>query len=169
MRLENLTPPIPIKDSHDISAFNSCVASLDEWLQKRALQNEKASASRTYVTCDGNHVVAYYCLSAGSVALSAAPKSLTRNMPDPIPVLIMGRLATDAAYQGKGIGSALLLDAVRRAIQAAEIAGVKALLVHALTEDAQTFYLRKGFQVSPLQPMTLCLRLADVYDVLKPA
>lgn len=166
MTLTALTAPAPIEAGHDVSTFDSGVPSLDEWLQKRALKNEKASASRTYVACDGNRVVGYYCLSAGAVALQDAPKKMTRNMPDPIPVLVMGRLAIDKEWQNKGLGKALLLDAARRTIQAGEIAGVAALLVHALSEEAKRFYLSRGFLESPVQPMTLCMRLADAREVL---
>jgi GNAT superfamily N-acetyltransferase len=166
MRLESLTAPVPIKVGHDVRAFNSGVFSLDEWLQKRALKNEKTSVSRTYVTCKENRVVGYYCLSAGAVALREAPKKMTRNMPDPIPVLVMGRLAVDQRYQNKGLGKALLLDASRRTIQAGDIAGVAALLVHALSEEARRFYLSRGFLESPVQPMTLCMRLADAREIL---
>ena len=161
MTLERLTPPAPIALDHNIADFHSGVASLDEWLQKRALKNEHASASRTYVTCQNGRVVGYYCLSAGAVALADAPKKMARNMPDPIPVLVLGRLAIDLSWQNKGLGKALLLDATRRALKAAEIAGVTALLVHALSEEARRFYLSRGFTESPVQPMTLFLRLSD--------
>lgn len=166
MDIAALTAPAPIEAHHDISAFDSGVPSLDGWLQKRALKNEKSLASRTYVTCEGSRVVGYYCLSAGAVALQDAPRKMTRNMPDPIPVLVMGRLAIDRTYQNKGLGKALLLDAVRRTIQAGEIAGVAALLVHALSEEARRFYLSRGFLDSPVQPMTLCLRMADARAAL---
>ena len=162
MSLSSLSPPAPIDAGHDVSMFNSGVLTLDEWLQKRALRNERSSASRTYVTCDGSRVVGYYCLSAGAVALQEAPQKMTRNMPDPIPVLVMGRLAIDKVYQNQGLGKALLLDAVHRTIQAGEIAGVAALLVHALSEEAKKFYLSRGFVASPIQSMTLFLRLIDV-------
>jgi GNAT superfamily N-acetyltransferase len=166
MSLDSLTAPVPIEIGHRVGAFNSGVSSLDEWLQKRALKNEKASVSRTYVTCEENRVVGYYCLSAGAVALREAPKKMTRNMPDLIPVLVMGRLAVDQRYQNKGLGKALLLDASRRTIQAGDIAGVAALLVHALSEDARRFYLSRGFLESPVQPMTLCMRLVDAREIL---
>src|SRR5690606_34687406 len=121
----------------------------------------------TYVTCNGNRVVGYYCLAAGAVAFHDAPKKMTRNMPDPIPVMVLGRLAIDQDYQNKGIGKALLLDAVHRTLQAGEIAGVSALLVHAISEEAKKFYLSRGFMQSPVQPMMLCLRLVDVIEALK--
>jgi GNAT superfamily N-acetyltransferase len=164
--LSGLTAPFPLSPSHDISAFHSGVASLNEWLQKCALKNERTLSSRTYVVCEGQRVVGYYCLSAGAVAIQDAPKKLIRNMPDPIPVLVMGRLAIDQAWQNKGLGKALLLDAVRRTLQAGDIAGVTALLVHALSEEAKRFYLSRGFVESPVQPMTLMLRLIDARAVV---
>lgn len=167
MSLQSLTAPAPIEADHDLASFNSSVASLDEWLQKRALKNEKASASRTYVVCEGKRVVGYYCLSTGAVAIQEAPKKLGRNMPNPIPVMIMGRLAIDTAYQNQGLGKALLQDAVFRSLKAGEIAGVAALLVHALSDEAKRFYLSRGFLESPIQPMTLCLPLSSVRDALK--
>lgn len=167
MKLSELTPPAPITPAHEIAGFQSGVASLDEWLQKRALKNENALASRTYVTCEGHRVVGYYCLSAGAVALSETPKTLTRNMPDPIPVVVLGRLAIDLSWQNKGLGKALLQDATRRALAAADIAGVTALLVHALSEEARRFYLSRGFVASPIQPMILFLRLSDARAVLR--
>lgn len=147
---------------HDLSRFDCGVASLNEWLKKRALKNEKVRASRTYVVADGASVIGYYCLAAGAVALRDAPRGLTRNMPDPIPVMVLGRLAIDLLYQHQGLGKALLFDAVMRTLQAGEIAGVTALLVHALSDEARRFYLSCGFRPSPIQAMTLCLRLADV-------
>jgi GNAT superfamily N-acetyltransferase len=161
MSLADLTAPAPLEPTHDIGTFHSGVPSLDGWLQKRALKNERVSASRTYVACEGNKVVGYYCLSVGAVAIQDAPKKLTRNMPDPIPVLVMGRLAIDQTWQNKGLGKALLLDAVRRTLLAGEIAGVAALFVHALSEDAKRFYISRGFLESPVQPMTLFIRLVD--------
>lgn len=163
MTLDALTPPVPITASHDPSQFSSGVHSLDEWLQRRALRNERNAASRTYVVCAGTRVVGYYCLAAGAVALSEAPKKLTRKLPDPIPVMVLGRLAIDQAWQNRGIGKALLLDAVRRSAQAARVAGISALLVHALSEEAKRFYISQGFLQSPVQPMTLYLRLADIH------
>lgn len=153
---------ISIGQDHDLGRFDCGVASLNEWLKKRALKNEKVRASRTYVVADGASVIGYYCLAAGAVALRDAPRELTRNMPDPIPVMVLGRLAIDLPYQHQGLGKALLFDAVMRTLQAGEIAGVSALLVHALSEEARRFYLSCGFQPSPIQSMTLCLRLADV-------
>jgi GNAT superfamily N-acetyltransferase len=102
-------------------------------------------------------VVGYYCLATGAIVRAEAPKSLQRNMPDPIPIIVLGRLAVDQRYQGHGFGKALLRDAILRVIQAADIVGVKAILAHAISEEARRFYIAHGFLESPLDPMTLCL------------
>ena len=151
-------PQLLVAD-HDVSGFSSGVASLDEWLKTRALSNQETGASRTYAARDGSLVAGYYALAAGGVAASEAPGKIRRNMPDPIPVIILGRLAVDATWQGKGLGADLLRDAVMRSMQAAEIAGIRAMLVHALDERAAKFYERHGFAVSPIRPLTLFLRL----------
>jgi len=112
--------------------------------------------------CEGRAIVGYYCLAAGGIGHGEAPASLRRNMPDPIPVMVLGRLAIDRRYQNQGIGRALLRDAVLRVLQVAKIAGVAALLVHALSEESRRFYLSAGFVESPVRPMTLCLMLGTV-------
>jgi GNAT superfamily N-acetyltransferase len=119
------------------------------------------------VVCDGEAVIGYYCLAAGAIGHSEAPSSMKRNRPDPIPVLVLGRLAIHKGHQQKGIGTALLNDAMRRALRAAELAGVTALLVHAISEQARRFYLSRGFIESPVRPMTLCLMLATIEQALR--
>lgn len=157
-----LSAPSPIAEHHEIRDFDCGEPSLNDWLKNRALKNERAGASRTYVVCRGQVVVGYYCLAAGAIARDDAPKVMRRNMPDPIPILVMGRLAIDHRYQNQGIGRALLRDAVLRAIQTASIIGVTALLVHAISEEAKRFYLSRGFIESPIQPMTLCLLIGTI-------
>ncbi len=133
---------------------------LDDWLKRRAIANQISGASRTYiVTFDLENVVAYYALASGALAQSEAPSGLKRNMPDPIPMAILGRLAVDQRYQGQGLGTALLQDAVLRVQQAAAIMGIRGILVHAISDDARLFYERHGFAGSPTQPMTLLLSL----------
>lgn len=164
-----LSAPLPLADHHQLAGFECGEPSLDDWLKRRAAKNQTSGASRTYVVCDGpdlNRVVGYYCLAAGAVGHGEAPSALKRNQPDPIPVLVLGRLAIHKDHHQKGIGTALLNDAIRRAVQAGEIAGVAALLVHAISEPARRFYLSRGFLESPIQPMTLCLRMATVRQVL---
>ncbi len=131
-----------------------------------ALRNEASGASRTYVVCAEGVVVGYYCLANGAVDRHEAPKPMQRNMPDPIPVMVLGRLAVDQAFQHRKIGKALLRDAILRVLQSAEIAGIKAILVHAISDDARRFYLRHGFLESPINPMTLCLALESARNAI---
>jgi GNAT superfamily N-acetyltransferase len=160
--LDQLGRPVKLNSLHQIETFDSGNSQLDEWLKGRALKNESEGASRTYVLCDGQAVIAYYCLATGAVAHTAATGKVRRNMPDPIPVMVIGRLAVDRNWQGCGLGSALLRDAILRTLQAAEIAGIRAILVHAISEDAKQFYQKFGFTVSPLDPMTLLVKLSEV-------
>jgi GNAT superfamily N-acetyltransferase len=155
-----LRAPERLQPHHEISDFNSGVASLDDWLRRRARQNEGSGASRTYVVCLGNRVIGYYALAAGAAAHEAAPGRIKRNMPDPIPVMVIGRVAVDRQHQSQGVGRALLRDAILRTTQAAEIAGFRAILVHAISEEAKRFYERSGFLPSPLDPMTLMIPLS---------
>jgi GNAT superfamily N-acetyltransferase len=157
-----LTPPEPLADHHDIETFASGVESLDGWLKRRAMKNQLTGASRTFVACEGRRVVAYYSLASSAVAVDGAPGRFRRNMPNPIPVAVLGRLAVDRAFQGRGLGRALLRDAGLRVIQAADIIGIRGLIVQALSADAKAFYEHVGFDVSPLDPMTLMITLADL-------
>lgn len=141
--------------------FDSGERALDEWLRRRALQNEESGASRTYVVCVGEKVVGYYALAVGAVVRTEAPGRIKRNMPDPVPVMILGRLAVHKDYQTRKIGPALLRDAVLRTLQAAEIAGVRAILAHAISERARRFYEDSGFTASPMDPMTLMITVTE--------
>jgi GNAT superfamily N-acetyltransferase len=161
-RRVTLSAPAPLADDHDLTAFDSGVAELDDWLRKRARSNQATGASRTFVLCEGKRVVAYYALASGAVTASAAPGRIKRNMPDPIPFAVLGRLAIDQAYQGRGIGRALVRDAGLRLLQAAEILGIRGMLVHAISEDAKAFYLALGFAPSPSDPMMLMVTLHDL-------
>ncbi len=163
-----LTAPEPIADRHVLAGFESGQPTLDSWLAARALKNERDGASRTYVVCDDGAVSAYYCLAAGSVQHRDVPGRIRRNMPDPIPVMLMGRLAVARSHQGRGIARGLVRDAVLRTLKAAEIAGIRALLVHALDEDAASFYRHLGFLESPVDPLVLALPLAAARKALEP-
>jgi GNAT superfamily N-acetyltransferase len=158
--------PQPLAADHRLADFDSDEPSLNEWLKHRALKNQTNGSSRTFVACEGNIVIGYYCLSAGAIRHAEAPGTMKRNRPDPIPVLVMGRLAIDARHHGAGQGTALVRDAILRTLQVADLAGVTALLVHALSEKAKLFYLSRGFVPSPIQPMTLCLPLSSVIQTL---
>ena len=157
-----LTAPEPLGAAHAISDFDSGVSSLDDWLKRRAMQNQVSGASRTFVTCADGRVVGYYALASSAVMLAAAPGRFRRNMPNPIPVVVLARLAVDRSTQGKGLGRALFQDAANRVIRAAEAIGIRGLLVHALSEEAKAFYLALGLEVSPLEPMTLMVTITDL-------
>ena len=155
-----LAAPEPLSIGHRIDAFDCGEPVLDEWLRKRALGNQSSGASRTFVVADASgRVMGYYALAAGAVAHETSTSAVRRNMPDPVPVLVLGRLAVDRQAQGMKLGASLLQDAVKRAIGVSADAGIRALLVHALSEPAKQFYLHYGFQASTLHPMTLMMRL----------
>lgn len=153
--------PCPILETHDVSVFDCGNPTLNDWLRRRALRNERNRASRTFVVCDRDTVIAYYSLAVGAVARAEASGKTRRNMPDPIPVMVLGRLAVDSRQQGKHIGSGMLRDAILRTLLVAEHAGIRALLVHALSEDAKRFYLHRGFHESPVNDMTLMITLDE--------
>jgi GNAT superfamily N-acetyltransferase len=157
-----LLAPAPLTEAHDLSAFDSGVASLDDWLRRRAMANHVGGASRVYVVADpAGQVVGYYALASGALALAEASGRLRRNMPDPIPMAILGRLAVDRNWQGKGLGLALLKDGILRAESAAAIIGLRGILVHAISQDAKRFYQSHGFIPSPTHHMTLMLPLIN--------
>lgn len=157
-----MRPPELLIEAHKLDQFTCGKPALDSWLKKRARANHAAGASRTYVvTDDDNQVIAYYCISAGGMNHVDAPGPIRRNMPDPIPMAIIGRLAVDQNYQGRGLGPALLRDAVTRIGQAAHIMGVRGILVQAIDEDAKGFYEAFGFVPSTTTPMILILPVAQ--------
>jgi GNAT superfamily N-acetyltransferase len=159
----HLGPPEPLAAAHRLDDFECGEAVLDEWLKRRALANQASGASRTFVITDeSGRVLGYYALAAGAVSHQLATSGVRRNMPDPVPVMVLARLAVDHRAQGLHFGAALLQDAVNRAVAVSQNAGVRALLVHALHEKARQFYEHYGFQPSPTHPMTLMLRLSSV-------
>jgi len=149
-----------------VESFDSGEAVLDQWLRRRALPNELAGASRTYLVRAGRKVVGYYSLAVGAVAHADSPGRLKRNMPDPVPMMVLGRLAVDKSFQGKGIGGDLLRDAVLRTAQAGEYAGIRGILVHAISENSKKFYECFGFVPSPVEPMTVMVTLAEALKIL---
>nr|WP_274522935.1 GNAT family N-acetyltransferase [Ectothiorhodospira haloalkaliphila] len=151
---------------HDTQAFTCGVESLDRWLRQRAIKNQATGASRTFVACKGDRVMAYYALASSAVAADEATGRLRRNMPDPVPVVVLGRLAVDQSLRGQGVGRALVRDACIRVVTAAETIGIRGVLVHALSPQARAFYERVGFEPSPLDPMTLMVNLADLRATL---
>jgi GNAT superfamily N-acetyltransferase len=155
-----LLAPAPLAAQHLVDGFVCGEPVLDHWLQRRALANQGSGASRTFVVTDETlHVMGYYALAAGAVAHDNASRSIRQNMPDPIPVMLLARLAVDLRAQGMQLGAALLQDALQRSVQVAQHTGVRALLVHALNDKARTFYEHYGFRTSPVNAMTLMMRL----------
>lgn len=165
-KVKELSPPELLSDHHALDGFSSGEASLDDWLVRRARPNQISGASRTYVVCHENRVIGYYALASGAIAVEAVPGRFRRNMPNPIPVAVLGRLAVDESWQGRGIGRALFRDAARRVEQAADVIGIRGIVVHAISEQAKSFYLALGFTPSPQEPMTLLVTLSDIRAAL---
>ena len=156
-----VTAPEPITASHLTESFACGIPVLDEWLKRRALKNKVSGASRTFVVCQDRKVIGYYVLATGGIEHRRALGKIRRNMPNPIPVMVLGRLAVDQPWQGAGLGRGLLKDAVLRTLSVSQLAGVRALLVHALSDEAKNFYIHNGFLESPLDPMTLMIAMQD--------
>ncbi len=162
-----IAAPEPLADTHELAEFDSGVPSLDDWLKRRARSNQVSGATRTFVVADGQRVVAYYAVASGAISVGTALGRFRRNMPDPIPVALLARLAIDRAWQGRGLGRALFRDCAARVINAAESLGIRGIVVHAISEQAKAFYLAIGFEPSPLDPMTLMVTLADVQAIIQ--
>jgi GNAT superfamily N-acetyltransferase len=157
-----VSAPVPLTADHDLSAFDCGEPALNDWLRRRALQNE-SRFSRTYVVCEAKRVIAYVCISAGSVEREAAPGRIRRNAPDVIPVSVIGRLAVSRDHAGKGIGADLLSDALRRIAVASKTLGIGAVLVHAKDDAARRFYLHCAeFIEHPADSRTLFLPIETV-------
>ena len=161
-----LSRPEPLNDLHELSDFFCGVASLDDWLKRRARANQVSGASRTFVVTDDHRIVAYYALASGAIAVEASVGRFRRNMPDPIPVAVLGRLAIDRAQQGRGLGRALFRDCALRVAHAADTLGIRGIVVHAISDQAKAFYLALGFEPSPREPMTLMVTLADIRHLI---
>jgi GNAT superfamily N-acetyltransferase len=157
-----LQAPTPLTEACRLEGFRCTEPALESWLKQRARRNQQDGASRCYVVCAGEDVVGYYALAAGAVSHAQVPGSVRRNMPEPIPVVVLGRLAVHADWAGQGIGAGLLKDAVLRALRLSQELGIRALLCHALHEDARRFYLHHGFVESPIEPLTVMLNLAKL-------
>jgi len=168
MTAQAIGPPEHLTAQHDVSAFACGIEELDLWLKRKALPNEASGASRTYVVSADGRVVGYYALATGAVTHREATGRVRRNMPEPVPVMVIGRLAVDLAYQSRRIGTGLLRDALLRILNAASIAGIRAVLLHAMTNDAKQFYEQSGFSPSPVDPMTLMISVADIEKGLAP-
>lgn len=162
MGVLKLLAPITLQAEHELGDFESGVVVLDDWLKRRAHTNQIGGASRTYVAANElGVVIGYYAISTGTLSIADAPGKLHRNMPDPIPMTVIGRLAVDRSEQGKGLGVALLQDAVLRIRQAAAIMGIRGIMVHAISNEAKQFYEQHGFVADAKHPMTLLMSIAD--------
>ncbi len=148
-----------------MASFDSGNPGLDKWLRDRAMRNEHDDPSRTYVVAHASQVIAYYSLAVAAVPHAAATGRSRRNMPDPIPAMLLARLAVDSRLQGRQIGANLLRDAIRRTLAAADIAGIRVLLVHAADKRAQRFYEHFDFEPSPTDELHLMLLLKDARRV----
>ena len=157
------TPRAPeaLTKDHILNDFDCGILSLNDWLKNRAFKNEIEGASRTYVVCADNNVIAYYAIATGAVRNEDAPGNIRRNMPDPIPVMVLGRLAVDLRWQHKGLGGDILSDSLKRTLQASSIVGSRAFVVHALSDSAKHFYEHYGFRPSPTDPMDLMISLKE--------
>jgi GNAT superfamily N-acetyltransferase len=162
-----LTRPEPLSDAHDLTEFSSGVASLDDWLKRRARANQISGASRTYVAADNGKAVGYYALASGGITVTSSVGRFRRNMPDPIPVVVLGRLAVNRSQRGRGLGRALFRDCALRVAQAADTIGIRGIVVHAISEQAKAFYTALGFDPSPVESMTLMVTLADIRHLIQ--
>lgn len=157
-------PPAPLTENHDHAAFQCGEPALDEWLRHRAWHNQLVAASRTYAICATAtlRVAGYFALSMGQILASEVPGAMRRNMPRTIPAVVLGRLAVDRAWQGHGLGQALLADAVRRADRASAEVSARLVIVHAISPAAEAFYLHHGFTRLPVETPTLALDLVKL-------
>ncbi len=159
--------PVPLNAEHDLSAFDCGEPSLNDWLRHRAIKNE-SRFSRTYVVCEDNRVIAYFCISAGAVARAAAPGKVRRNAPDTIPVSVIGRLAVSKSHAGQGLGADILADALRRIAVASQNIGIGAVLVHAKGDAAKRFYMACAeFIEYPQDSQILFLPIETVVTVFR--
>ena len=162
-----MTAPEPIGERHEVSRFDSGAGSPDAWLRRKARLNEAKGGARTYVVCDGDRVIGFYSLAASSVERRRVSSRVGRSMPQPIPVILLGQLAVDTGYRGRGLGADLLVDAARRALAAADVIGARALVVQALDDEARGFYERFGFRpFSDREPLMFILRISELRAVL---
>jgi predicted N-acetyltransferase YhbS len=158
-----LNDPVPLDASHDLSTFDCGVPALNSYLKKFALQNQRSQSARTYVATREASVVGYYTLAAASARREETPARVAKGLAaHPVPLILLARLAVDGGEKGKGLGAGLLKNALLRAVQAADIVGCRAVMVHAKDEVARAFYQRFGFEPSPIDPFRLFLLMKDL-------
>jgi GNAT superfamily N-acetyltransferase len=152
-----------LTQTHSVAEFDCSNAGLDNWLKRFAWTNQRAETARTYVAHRGGRVIGYHALAAGSVLKHEAPERIAQGVANhPVGVILLARLAVDRIEHGKGLGKALLRDALARIAQAADVVGVRAVMVHAINDSARDFYLHHGFQPSPVDPMALMMLMKDL-------
>jgi GNAT superfamily N-acetyltransferase len=161
-----LSPPDLLTERYNTADFVSGESALDDWLRRRARANQVSGATRTYVVCNETRVIAYYAIASGAVSAESAAGRFKRNMPDPIPVAVLARLAVDREWQNQGLGRILVRDAALRVAHAADTIGIRGIVVHAISETAKDFYIKLGFEPSPREPMLLLITLADIRAIL---
>ena len=156
-----LDVPVPLTEAHDSGIFDSGEPALDDWLLRRAWNNQQLAASRSYVVCPtGSQAIAgYFALSMGQILAGEVTRAMRRDMPRAIPAVVLGRLAIDRVWQGKGLGRALLADAVQRSLVASREVSARLVIVHAISPAAEAFYLHHGFTRLPVETPTLALDL----------
>ena len=158
MSSQSYEPVRKLANTDIVDSFDCGQPALNQFLQRFALVNQKSNSAQTYVSCHSSSVVGFYSLAVGSVEPSNAAPRVTKGIPQhPVPVMILARLAVDLQHQGAGLGKALLKDALLRTAQAADIAGIRALLVHAKDDPARQWYLNWEFEPSPSDPFHLSL------------
>ena len=158
--------PRAIRADDDVTEFDSGELNLDRYLRSRALATHVEAAARCFVTYRGGRVVGFYALASGSISHSAVPGRVRRNMPNPVPPILLSRLVIDRIEQGRGLGRHLLRDAVGRAVRAADLIGVRAILVHAIHDETRAFYTHFDFESSPTDPLHLMLLIRDARAVI---
>lgn len=154
--------PEPLEASHDVEGFDCGNEELNEWLQRRAMRNQRQGSSRTWVVTDSTRVVGYYASTTAVVARVEATGRAARNQPDPLPAMLLGRLAVDREHQGKGLAAALLKHFLLKALEVADLTGLRLVLVHAKDRRAAGYYTRWGFEPSPIDDLTLMLLIKDI-------
>ncbi len=158
----NYQGPVLLEAGHRVEEFDCGRDTLNAWLRSRALRNQRGGGSRTWVVLDGQRVVAFYASSTAVLLRSHATTRAARNQPDPLPALLLGRLAVDARCQGQGLAAALVKHFILKSLEVANLTGVRLLLVHAKDATARGFYLRYGFEPSPVDDLTLMLLVAEI-------
>ena len=159
----SLPKPVPLTKSYELAIFDCGVAALNDYLRKYALQNQQNRSARTYVTTRAKQVVGYYTLAAGSVSRQDVPPRIAKGLGNyPVPIILLARLAVDRSEQGKGLGASLLKDSLLRAVQASDLVGCRAVLVHDKDQAAQAYYRKFDFEPSPMDELHLYLLIKDI-------